>query len=257
MVRQKGGIVRTLVWQTQRGEDMLAWLQELSWATWLYVAVALAVVFCLLAALKWLELKDTITAIIALMVIWVGASQYRTTSDAEFLKPVREAQLKNYQEAASAAAILANYPSSENEWKEAKKEFQRLYFGPLAMFEDFDHNGSLDDYATNPTRFPVEWAMVVFKLCLDDVNECKSLGVDLKALSLGLSHTARQSLGSSWRHDLPQLEGDYQACSLWFLSKYIPLHPDGFPKPYDKLVAMSPPTLSCSSDSNARVKGGE
>jgi hypothetical protein len=54
-----------------------------------------------------LELTDLIGPGVAVVAVAVGVWQYRLTSLREFIKPVREAQLKLYQEASSAAAQIA------------------------------------------------------------------------------------------------------------------------------------------------------
>jgi hypothetical protein len=52
---------------------------------------------------------------------------------------VREAQLRLYQEASLAAAQIATFPHESSEWTKAKQELLRLYYGPLAIVESFDH----------------------------------------------------------------------------------------------------------------------
>jgi hypothetical protein len=112
---------------------------------------------------------------------------------------VREAQLKLYQEASSAAAQIATLQQGSPDWIKARQEFLRLYYGPLAIVESFDH-------ATDSReRLTVEHAMIIFKSCLDDEKQCNELGANLYDLSLALAHSCRESLGrrgdtrsSSW-----------------------------------------------------------
>lgn len=118
-----------------------------------------------------------------------GVWQNRLTSLREFIKPVREAQLKLYQEASSAAAQIATLQQGSPDWIKARQEFLRLYYGPLAIVESFDH-------ATDSReRLTVEHAMIIFKSCLDDEKQCNELGANLYDLSLALAHSCRESLG--------------------------------------------------------------
>ena len=78
-----------------------------------------------------LELTDLIGPGVAVVAVAVGVWQYRLTSLREFIKPVRETQLKLYQEASSAAAQIATLQQESPEWIKARQEFLRLYYGPL------------------------------------------------------------------------------------------------------------------------------
>jgi hypothetical protein len=147
-----------------------------------------------------LELKDILGPAVALIAVGWGLLQYRATSKNEFIKPIREAQLRLYIDATSAAANLATLPKEGTEWQQAYNKFHQLYYGPLTIFEDYEHSTSAKE-----TNVTVEEAMIAFKACLDDPS-CERL----KDLSLALGHTCRSSLGASWGYDVPQLQGDYQ-----------------------------------------------
>jgi hypothetical protein len=59
--------------------------------------------------------------------------------------------------------------------------------------------------------------MIAFKICLDDKG---CVGTDeMRDLSLGLAHTCRISLGSSWGFKARQLEGKYQKIIVKYLEK--------------------------------------
>jgi hypothetical protein len=162
-----------------------------------------------------LEAKDVIGPIVAMLAVGVGIWQYRVTSKSEFIKPVREAQLRLYEDASSAAARIATLPTESPEWTASRQEFLRLFYGPLAIVEDFHHDiNEPDDNLT------VELAMIIFKSCLDDQEGCKAAGGTLLNLSLALAHTCRQSLGDSWGYAAKQLEGDYQKIALEYWKKY-------------------------------------
>ena len=136
-----------------------------------------------------LELTDLIGPGVAVVAVAVGVWQYRLTSLREFITPVREAQLKLYQEASSAAAQIATLQQESPEWIKARQEFLRLY-GPLAIVESFDH-------ATDSReRLTVEHAMIIFKSCLDDEKQCNELGANLYDLSLRLRIPAGSRSGA-------------------------------------------------------------
>ena len=148
-----------------------------------------------------LEAKDLTGPLVAALAVGVGIWQYRTNSQRDFIKPVREAQLKLYQEASSAAAQLATLRRDTAEWNKSRDEFLRLFYGPLAMVEDFDHGPDDRD-----KDLSVEMAMIIFKSCLDNRGDEGTL----RDLSLALAHTCRRSLGESWGYTVQQLAGDYQ-----------------------------------------------
>ena len=106
------------------------------------------------------KLADLIGPGVAVVAVAVGVWQYRLTSQSEFIRP--EAQLRLYQEASSAAAQIATLPRESSGWTKAKQEFLRLYYGPLAIVESFDHATEHNE------RLTVEDTMFVFKSCLDD-----------------------------------------------------------------------------------------
>lgn len=148
------------------------------------------------------EIKDAITIFFAVVAGTVALIQYIQTSHNEFLKPIREEQLKLYEEAASSAAILATQPKDSEVWKKANVDFLRLYWGPLAMVEDYKHGVA----KKNDREITVEMAMIAFKKQLD----ANADSATLQNFSLALAHTCRVSLGTSWGVKAKQLRGDYQ-----------------------------------------------
>jgi hypothetical protein len=157
--------------------------------------------------------KDWLTIIVAVLGLTFGLLQYVKSSRDEFLRPIREAQLNLYQEASSVAAKLATLPPDGAEWKAAYYDFLRLYYGPLAIVENYRHQPSSDN--ADPT---VENAMIAFKTCLDDPSCIGSN--DMRNLSLGLAHTCRVSLGATWGFHAAQLDGDYQKLITRYLEKH-------------------------------------
>jgi hypothetical protein len=147
--------------------------------------------------------KDVLTLAVAIVGLTLGLIQYHVTSRAEFLRPIRQAQLDLYQQASTAAARLSTLPRDGDAWKGARDDFLKLYYGPLAIVEDYSHGPSVGNGTVT-----VEQAMIAFKMCLDDPGCAGSR--EMKELSLGLAHTLRVSLGSSWGFKAVQLTGDYQ-----------------------------------------------
>lgn len=158
-----------------------------------------------------LKLKDLIGPIVAAIAVTVGIWQYRSTSQDEFLKPVREAQLKLYQDASSAAARIATLEPKSPDWIKAQQEFLALYYGPMAIVEDFDHIPQPE-----AKKLSVEEAMIIFKSCMDDTQQCEDLSTNLTDLSLALAHTCRESLARSWGEDFKELKGDYQTIAIQY-----------------------------------------
>lgn len=153
-----------------------------------------------------LAIKDIIGLAIALGTVAVGLWQYRRTSIRDFIKPLREAQLRLYEKASSLAAVLATAPRDTEQWTNARGEFLQLYYGPLAILEDIDRR--------DPNTLTVERAMVAFKDCLGRRRD-----EELEGLSLALAHACRRSLGRSWQVRVPQLEGDYQQIAIDYLNE--------------------------------------
>jgi hypothetical protein len=161
-----------------------------------------------------LALKDLIGPGIAVIALAIGLLQYRSTSHTEFIKPLREMQLRLYQEASSAAAQIVSLQPQSPEWTKAKQNFLTLYYGPMAILEEFDHAAGGGD-----EHLSVEEAMILFKSCMDDEQQCKELGTNPTDLSLALAHTCREALGREWGYDLKQLSGDYQKLAIEYRNK--------------------------------------
>jgi hypothetical protein len=159
-----------------------------------------------------MKTKDALTLVIAAGGLAWGLIQYHVTSRSEFLKPYREVQIDLYRRASAAAAQLATLPPSDARWEAAKYDFLKLFYGPLCIVEDYRHGPSRDDRTVT-----VEEAMIAFKTCLDN-EKCRSSNV-MKDLSLGLAHTCRVSLGSSWGFHAAQLSGDYQKLIREYLER--------------------------------------
>jgi hypothetical protein len=160
------------------------------------------------ASPNWYQLpKDFAAPLLAALAFAAGLWQYAVSSQRDFIRPLREAQLTHYVAASGAASSIATLPRDSDAWKKSRDEFLRLFYGPLAIFENFDHKAA-------EGKLTVEMAMIIFKTCLDDLDRCEKDGGNLRDLSLALAHACRESLGKSWGYDLPQLRGDYQQRAL-------------------------------------------
>lgn len=95
----------------------------------------------------------------------------------EATKPFLERQLKLYTEVSEIAAVLAT-SDDQNQWETSAKRFRSLYWGELALVEDYK----------------VEEAMVA----LNEALKKKSKQEDLQSLSLLLARACRDSLAISW-----------------------------------------------------------
>ncbi len=129
------------------------------------------------------------TVAISAAVFLVQRHQSIQDFERETKRPFIEQQFKLYGEAVAVASRLAR--AVDRGQQPPPKDIQRfweLYWGPLAMVEDFR----------------VEAAMVVFGRSLEDHvgslgNECSKM---LNQASLALAHSARQSLEKQWGVEL-------------------------------------------------------
>jgi hypothetical protein len=87
-----------------------------------------------------LKVKDVVTLTAAMLAVFATLLVYHLTSNEEFLKPIRQKQLDLYVEASGAASSLATLPPEGIDWNKARNDFQRLCYGPLAMFEDYQRD---------------------------------------------------------------------------------------------------------------------
>lgn len=178
-----------------------------------------------LVSLKPIELKDFLMLLFVVIGGGIALIEYGCNARREFKKPLQQKQLEIYQEASSAAASLATIDPGSDDWKKSKTTFYRLYYGPMAMLEDFRHT---EDSPRKKQEITVEQAMIVFHACLDDkqclnacpgAEKCDYSKQTLENLSLGLAHTCRRSLGTDWGMDIKQLNGDYQKISQCYWNR--------------------------------------
>lgn len=205
-----------------------------------------------------IEFSDLLGPGAALIAVLAGIIQYRITSgrqlaqykasaESDFIKPFREAQLRLYIEASSAAARMATLKPESPEWQKSYDDFSRLYYGPMGIVEDFERapegpdNEKLErieeneSELTNPpltgprnsTPLTVEDAMFAFKQCLDSPEKGEDHENDLYNLSLALAHTCRESLARSWGYEIPQFkDGGYQRFAIEYLNRPKVIGPD-------------------------------
>ena len=207
------------------------------------------------------QLSDWLGPTVAFVAVVAGMLQYRITSgrqlaqykasaESDFIKPYREAQLKLYIEASSAAARMATLKPELPEWKKSYDEFSRLYYGPMGIVADFERTPEgVDaekferlrndaDLANSPLAgsnkvgsLTVEDAMFAFKHCLDSPEKGEDHENDLYNLSLALAHTCRESLARSWGYEIQQFkEGGYQSYAIDYLNRVKSSDPDDDPQ---------------------------
>jgi len=139
--------------------------------------------------------------------------RWRLAISVDVPEGIHQARARGAAQALSGSVIgrgsqIATLQQGSPDWIKARQEFLRLYYGPLAIVESFDH-------ATDSReRLTVEHAMIIFKSCLDDEKQCNELGANLYDLSLALAHSCRESLGRSWGYEVKQLDGDYHELAL-------------------------------------------
>src|SRR6266704_158826 len=115
-----------------------------------------------------METKDYVTLGLAVIGFAAGLWPYNVTSRNTFLAPIRQAQLDLYRQASSAASRLSTLSPNGDEWNQARNEFRMLYYGPLAMVENYRHTS---DNKTEPPveqEPTVEQAMIAFNSCLEN-----------------------------------------------------------------------------------------
>jgi hypothetical protein len=161
-----------------------------------------------------LEIKDIIGPLITATALSFGVIQYGATSYDEFVKPVREAQLKLYQEISDTAALIATQPKDSPEQGKNRRDFLRLYYGPLTMLEDFSHGRT--DGPDDPT---VEEAATVFKTCLER-QDCKDDAEAVHKLSRALAYTCRESLRKSWRYKAAGFRPEHKTTILEYEKRF-------------------------------------
>lgn len=161
-----------------------------------------------------IEMKDVIGPLITAAALSFGVMQYGSTSYDEFVKPVREAQLKLYQEISDTAAVIATQPRDSPEQEKSRRDFLRLYYGPLTMLEDFSHGRT--DRGDDPT---VEEAATVFKTCLER-QDCRDDSEAVHRLSRALAYTCRESLRKSWRYETNGFRLEHRTTILEFENKF-------------------------------------
>src|SRR5947199_806528 len=60
--------------------------------------------------------------------------------------PFRAQQMQCYIEACEAASVLSNYSTNSEEWELAEKKFWVLYWGTMAVIEDFAVSEAMIDF---------------------------------------------------------------------------------------------------------------
>lgn len=125
------------------------------------------------------------TAIILLFGFWFSVKKFKQEQMANRLMEFNQKQFSLYMEVSHIAAILATEDNSSHDYKEAEKEFWRLYFGSLCIVE----------------HRKVEATMVQLGAALQS-NASKD---QLQKLSLTLAASCRKEVDERMRADLGEL----------------------------------------------------
>ena len=130
--------------------------------------------------------------ILGLITLSTGIWQYADKSAQSNKAPFLEKQLEISFEASDVAARLAT-ETDPTKWEQARKEFWRLYWGPLGIVEDR----------------AVEKAMVALGMIVPKhpVENPELPMATLEGPSLRLAHATRKLILGSWKVDIPALEG--------------------------------------------------
>lgn len=118
--------------------------------------------------------------------VW-AVYQYLGGVEIGFRKPLWERQLDLYFQECEGASVLANYPESAPEWKDAEKKFWMLYWGPLVVVEDAEH---------------VSQAMIRFGAAM---NTSPRRPEALRELSFDLAQSCRSSIAAAWKVKLAHI----------------------------------------------------
>jgi len=141
--------------------------------------------------MKKLELSIVIPWILALITAGIGIYQYADQRAQANRQPFLEKQLALSFEASDAAAQLAT-ETDPVKWELSRKNFWRLYWGPLGIVEDRG----------------VEAAMVrLGQVVPRDATTPALPMTELQRPSLELAHAVRELVLRSWNVSLPPLQG--------------------------------------------------
>lgn len=146
--------------------------------------------------IRFIEVTSKILAMLAALVVagWTMYTYFNArkaearTAAIEARKPFESKRLELYLDAASAAATIAKVKDPIRV-AQAKDDFWRLYWGPLALVEDRS----------------VEASMVKIGRCLQNDKDC---GPGIEQLALDLAHDCKYSIAGQWGASLDEVTFD-------------------------------------------------
>jgi hypothetical protein len=130
--------------------------------------------------------------ILSFITLGAGIWQYADKSAQSNKAPFLEKQLEISFEASDVAARLATETNAD-EWEKARKDFWRLYWGPLGIVEDKAVEAAM-----------VALGKIVPKLA-DENLELPMATLEQPSLQLALA--TRNLILGSWKVDIPALKG--------------------------------------------------
>ncbi len=106
----------------------------------------------------------------------------------EFQKRFFEEQLKIYSEAVDYASVISLFDKGEDEYKNAAKNFKRLFWGKMCIVEDAEVEGEMEKFNNLLDEYDAE----------DNLAKCELIRENLQLAGLVLAHTCRNSSLHTW-----------------------------------------------------------
>ena len=133
--------------------------------------------------------------ILGALTVGVGIWQFSVQQGQANRQPFLQKQLELCFQATETAGRLATetYPA---EWEKARLTFWRLYWGPLSVVEDRAVEGAMVELGRHVPAQPVTSPNLPMR--------------ELEGASYNLAHAVRDLVLTSWKVDLPSLQGQRQ-----------------------------------------------
>lgn len=139
-----------------------------------------------------LDWKTTVPWLLSIATIGIGIWQYADKQAQANREPFLQQQLKLVFEATEVVSVLANTTDPKT-WGEKRERFWVLYWGPLGVVE---------------SRLVARCMKLAGTKIPKPGEPIPELPMEqLDAISLALSHAARDLILSSWQVHLPKLDG--------------------------------------------------
>lgn len=144
----------------------------------------------------WISLSGQILVFAGLIF---AALKFAHEKKREFQKKFFEEQLRIYSEAVDHAAILSVFDKTEEEYRDAKNNFKRLFWGKMCIIEDGKVQGKMEEFHHLLNKYDAE----------NDSLKYDGLKGHLQQASVGLAHACRTSSLNIWEIDNLKGFNDY------------------------------------------------